>query len=301
MPLPIVHHSDYHAEIGADHRFPMGKFRRLAEVLVEEGLVTGADGFHVPEPAPFEWFARVHDETYVEQVFASDVPRDVARRIGFPMTETVTRRGRMATSGTVLAARLALAHGIAANTAGGSHHARRSGGAGFCVFNDVAVAIRALLAEGRIERALVVDCDVHQGDGTAEIFSQVPEVFTLSIHAEKNYPAEKERSDLDAPLPDDTGDRDYVALVREIVPKAVVNHRPDIVFYLAGVDPHRDDKLGRLALTDAGLVERDRFVIDAVREAGVPLAAVIAGGYMDDIDLLARRHALIHRTAAEFV
>lgn len=301
MPLSIVHHPDYHAELAGDHRFPMGKFRRLAEVLAEDGVVSGAGAFVRPETPPADWFARVHDDRYVAAIFDCEADAETERRIGFPITEATARRAWLSASGTATAGRLALLHGIAANTAGGSHHARFAGGAGFCVFNDVAVAIRALQAEGLAERAMVIDCDVHQGDGTAEIFADDATVFTLSVHAEKNYPAVKELSDLDIALPDETGDADYVRAVRAAVPKAIRNHRPDIVFYNAGVDPHKDDKLGRLSLSDAGLMERDRYVIDAVREAGVPLASVIGGGYCDDLDMLARRHSLIFRVAGEFV
>lgn len=300
MRLPIVHNPRYNAEFPADHRFPMGKFQRLAEVLMEEGLA-GPGTFHVPGEAPASWIALAHDRTYVDQVFSSAVPPAIAREIGFAMTPPVALRARCASAGTLMTARLAMEHGIACNTAGGSHHARFAQGAGFCVFNDVAVAIRVLMADGAIERALIVDCDVHQGDGTAAIFAGDPSVFTLSLHAEKNYPVRKVPSSLDVPLFDDCGDADYLEAVRAVVGPAIANFRPDIVFYNAGVDPHRDDRLGRLSLSDEGLVERDRFVIDAVREAGIPLAGVLGGGYQRDIDSLARRHATLHRVASEFV
>jgi len=298
--LPIVHNPRYNAEFPANHRFPMGKFQRLAEVLMEEGLA-GPGTFHVPAEAPASWIALAHDRTYVDQVFSSAVPTAIAREIGFAMTPPVATRARCASAGTLMTARLAMEHGIACNTAGGSHHARFAQGAGFCVFNDVAVAIRVLMADGAIERALVVDCDVHQGDGTAAIFADDPTVFTLSLHAEKNYPVRKVPSSLDVPLLDDCDDDGYLDAVRAVVGPAIANFRPDIVFYNAGVDPHRDDRLGRLALSDEGLVERDRFVIDAVREAGIPLAGVLGGGYQRDIDGLARRHATLHRVAWEFV
>lgn len=187
MGLAVVHNPDYNADLPSGHRFPMGKFRRVAEVLVAEELVAPG-GFHVPAPAPADWIALAHARTYVDQVFHAQVPAPIAREIGFPMGETVARRARCATAGTVLTGRLALERGIACNTAGGSHHARREHGAGFCVFNDVAVAIRVLQADGAIERAMVIDLDVHQGDGTAEIFADDASVFTLSVHAERNYP-----------------------------------------------------------------------------------------------------------------
>ncbi|MEW5420473.1 histone deacetylase [Amorphus sp. 3PC139-8] len=300
MTLPIVHNPSYNPEFPADHRFPMGKFKRIAEILTEEGLA-GPGTFHIPGEAPASWIALAHDRAYVDQVFASEVPTAIAREIGFAMTPPVALRARCASAGTLLTARLALEHGLACNTAGGSHHARRAQGAGFCVFNDVAVAIRVLMADGAIERAMVIDCDVHQGDGTASIFADDPAVFTLSLHAENNYPVRKVPSSLDVPLVDDCEDDSYLEAVRAVVAPALAAFRPDIVFYNAGVDPHRDDRLGRLALSDQGLIDRDRFVIDAVREAGIPLAGVLGGGYERDIDRLARRHATLHRVAAEFV
>lgn len=300
MSLSIVHSPDFHAELPGGHRFPMGKFRRLAEVLVEEGLVAPGT-FHVPQPAPSEWIAAVHDRSYVDHVFGAQVEAKVAREIGIPMTDQVALRARSACAGSVLTGRLALQHGIACNTAGGSHHARLEQGAGFCVFNDVAVAIRQLQADGLIERAMVVDLDVHQGDGTAAIFARDDSTFTFSMHAEKNYPVRKHPSDRDIALPDGTGDEAYMEALRAALPMLIEAAVPDIVFYNAGVDPHCDDRLGRLALSDTGLEARDRFVIDTVRECGLPLAGVLGGGYSDDVDVLARRHATLHRVASEFV
>jgi acetoin utilization deacetylase AcuC-like enzyme len=199
-PPPVVHHPAYTADIPSDHRFPMGKYARLAAILVEEGLVP-PEGFSIPELASFEQLAAVHDPEYVRQTFACEVPREVERRIGLPVTPSVVKRARAAVGGTLLAARLALRHGLACNTAGGSHHAGPAGGAGFCTFNDVAVAARVLLDEGAIRQALVVDLDVHQGDGTAFIFQDEPRVFTFSMHGEKNYPARRGPGDLDVELP----------------------------------------------------------------------------------------------------
>ncbi len=300
MPLAIVHHPFFNADLPDGHRFPMAKFRRLAEVLVETGLV-GSDGFHEPQPADPAIIALAHDAGYVHDVLEQTVPAMVERGIGLPMSEGVARRARCASGGTLLTGRLALKQGIACNTAGGSHHARRSHGAGFCVFNDVGVAIRALQAEGAIGTAMVIDCDVHQGDGTADIFAGDKSVFTLSIHAQKNYPVRKVASDLDVGLPDGTGDADYLDVLRDAVAAALGRFSPDIVFYNAGVDPHRDDRLGRLALSDAGLENRDMRVLDMVRSRGIALAGVIGGGYAADVDVLASRHATLHRVAARFV
>ncbi len=296
MPLPIVHHAAYTAEIPADHRFPMGKYRRLAERLSTDGLAPS--GFVTPEPARADQLALAHDAAYVDAVLSFSLPKAIEREIGLPMNETVVRRAAAATGGTIAAARLALEHGLACNTAGGSHHARGEQGAGFCTFNDVAVAIRVLLAEKRIATALVVDCDVHQGDGTAAIFADDANVTTLSLHGERNYPVRKRASTIDIGLGDATGDQDYLGALAGILPGLVERLAPDIVFYNAGVDPHRDDKLGRLALSDAGLFARDQFVIGEVRRRGVPLAAVIGGGYGADIDAIAGRHALLFKAAA---
>nr|WP_255720466.1 histone deacetylase [Acuticoccus kalidii] len=277
-----------------NHRFPMGKFPAVAELLVTLGF----GPFYTPEPAPADWIALAHDRTYVDQVFAADVPAKIAREIGFPMTDRVALRSRTACAGTTLTARLALEHGIACNTAGGSHHARHEQGAGFCVFNDVAVAIRVLQAEGMIERALVFDCDVHQGDGTAWIFAGDPSVTTVSIHAASNYPVRKAASTIDIALPDGTEDAPYLDRLDEALEAALADP-VDIVFYNAGVDPHRDDRLGRLALSDLGIAERDKRVVEAVRRKGVPLAGVLGGGYMSDVDKLARRHAILHLIARD--
>lgn len=300
MPLAIVHHPFFNADLPDGHRFPMAKFRRLAEVLRETGLAPPGS-FHEPEPARLETIALAHDESYVQDVFEQSVPARVEREIGLPMSESVAMRSRCASGGTLLTARLALQQGIACNTAGGSHHARRSHGAGFCVFNDVAVAIRALQVEEMIGTAMVIDCDVHQGDGTAEIFSSDASVFTLSVHAQKNYPVRKVASDLDVGLADGTGDEDYLDALGRAVRTALQKLRPDLVFYNAGVDPHRDDRLGRLALSDNGLEQRDMRIIDTVRSAGISLAGVIGGGYCSDIDALAMRHATLYRAASRFV
>ncbi len=296
MSLPIVHHAAYTADIPADHRFPMGKYRRLTALLVEAGLAPG--GFVVPEPAGAAELALAHDAGYVDQVLSLTVPKPIEREIGLPMNETVVRRAAAATGGTIATARLALAHGLACNTAGGSHHARTEQGAGFCTFNDVAVAIRVLLAERLIETALVVDCDVHQGDGTAAIFAGDANVTTLSLHAERNYPVRKRASSIDIGFPDETGDRDYLEALAGILPGLVDRLGPDIVFYNAGVDPHRDDRLGRLALSDDGLAARDRFVISEVRRRKLPLVGVIGGGYGADVEAIAARHALLFKAAA---
>ena len=293
---PVVHHPAFRAEMPAGHRFPMDKFSRLATLLEAEG-VPGPEGFARPEIIDVETLRLAHTEDYVRGVIELTLPPDVVRRIGMPNTESVATRARAATGGTLLAARLALEHGIACNTAGGSHHASAESGAGFCVFNDVAVAARRLLAEGAIGQALVIDLDVHQGDGTARIFEGDSSVFTVSMHAEKNFPHRKATSDLDIELADGTGDDEYVAKLEEILPALLGSVRPDIVFFNAGVDPHADDKLGRLSLTDEGLGRREAYVLGACLALEIPVVGVIGGGYDADVDRLAARHAILHRTA----
>lgn len=297
MAVPIVHHPAYCADLPANHRFPMDKFRAVADLIRTEGLLQDAD-FVRPRPAPFEWIALAHDPVYADQVFNAEVPDKIAREIGFPMRADIALRARCATGGTVLAGYLALEHGLACNTAGGSHHARKAHGAGFCVFNDVAVALKVLQADGAVRKALVIDLDVHQGDGTADIFANDPDIFTFSMHSQKNYPVRKVPSHLDIGLPDGTEDGPYLRKLSEILPDLLKLEPWDIIFFNAGVDPYEGDRLGRLALTRAGLSKRDLYVIAAVRDAGIPLAGVLGGGYSDDIDELADRHVSLHRAAA---
>lgn len=296
MALPVVYHQGYAPPLPAGHRFPMAKFAALFDELTAMGIARPGNT-HVPAPATREQLIRVHEADYVDAVLARTVPPAVERRIGLPVDDGVARRALLATGGTLLTARLALRHGIACNTAGGSHHARRETGAGFCVFNDVAVAIRALQAEGAIERALIIDLDVHQGDGTAQIFAGDPSVFTLSVHCGANFPLRKEASGLDIDLAPGTGDAAYLDALAPALDAAFEAGPFDMVFYNAGVDVHGADRLGRLALGDEGIARRDALVIRRTRAPGLPLAGVIGGGYMDDVTALARRHAILHRAA----
>jgi acetoin utilization deacetylase AcuC-like enzyme len=297
--LPIIHHSGYDAGFAADHRFPMGKYSALMERLDARGLATPSN-LHQPASAEPGWLKLAHDPAYVHQVIACAVPAAIEREIGFPIGERVSRRAQLAAGGTILAARLALAHGVACNTAGGSHHARYAHGAGFCTFNDVAVAALVLLVEGLAANVLVVDLDVHQGDGTADILKNEPRAFTFSMHGERNYPARKVASDLDVALPDGTGDDAYLGRLRDTLPDVSGHAAWDIVFYNAGVDPHAEDRLGRLSLSDDGLRARDRLTIGHFRKRGIPVCGVIGGGYSRDIAALAARHSILFEVAAEF-
>ncbi len=296
--LPVVHHPAYVAPMPAGHRFPMAKFGRLMAVLLEDGVVA-PEQVHLPAPASRAWLELAHAAAYVEAVLSQTLDAAAVRRIGLPVTPEVARRACAANGGTVLAARLALEHGLACNTAGGSHHAFADHGSGFCVFNDVAVAGRVLLAEGRVDRVLVVDLDVHQGDGTAAIFRDEASVFTFSMHCRTNFPLHKQTSDLDLALDAGLEDDAYLALLAEHLSGLVEDVRPDLVFFDAGVDPHVDDRLGRLALTAAGLERRERLVLETCLKAGVPVAGVVGGGYAPDLEQLVRLHAILPRVASE--
>lgn len=296
--LPIVHHPAYTAPMPAGHRFPMAKFSRVMRRLLDDGVVK-ADQVVQPEPASRQQLTTVHHHAYVDAVLTQTVPDATVRRIGLPITEGIAKRAAAANGGTILTARFALEHGLACNTAGGSHHAFADQGSGFCVFNDVAVAATLLREEGRIKRALVVDLDVHQGDGTAKIFENDPAIFTYSMHCRTNFPARKQPSDLDISLEPDTGDDAYLATLADALPKVLRQHRPDLVFFNAGVDPHLEDKLGRLALSDEGLERRERYVLETCLQQGVPVAGVLGGGYIPDLDRLAYLHTILHRTASD--
>lgn len=286
--LQIVHHPLYVSPGPVGGQFPWDKYGLLMAALRESGV---AMRVHEPEPMPRVWLEAVHDRAYVEEVFELRVPPDKARRIGFPVTERVRERARHTPGGTWLAAILALEYGFAANSAGGSHHALYETGAGYCVFNDLAVTAHRLVEEGQAQRILIVDCDVHQGDGTAALLGGRPQIATYSIHGEKNFPARKTCSTVDMGLADGTGDAAYLEALAETLPPLVDAFGPDLILYQAGVDPHAEDKLGRLSLTDEGLRQRDRFVAAEARRAGAPLASALGGGYGDDRMAVARRHA----------
>jgi len=261
--------------------------------LVMEALRESAAVFtlHQPEPMPRAWLEAVHDPDYVDQVLGMTVPPEKERRIGFPVTERVMRRSLLSPGGTWLAARLAQQHRYAANAAGGSHHALSDTGAGYCVFNDLAIAAHRLIAEGDAARILILDLDVHQGDGTASLLAGRSDIFTLSIHAEKNFPVRKARSTLDIGLADGMGDDAYLAILADTLPRVLDDFAPDLILYQAGVDPHGGDRLGRLALTDAGLDARDRYVMRQALARAIPLASTMGGGYGADRMAVAHRHA----------
>jgi acetoin utilization deacetylase AcuC-like enzyme len=272
------------------HRFPMQKYRRLRERLIEERVLSDTD-MVVPQPISWQDLRLTHDPAYVKAVATGTLPPAMQRRIGFPWSAQMVERSRRSVGATLAAACDALAGGtISANLAGGTHHAFRDRGEGYCVFNDVAVAARVLLRDGAIAHAVVVDCDVHQGNGTAAIFRDDPAVFTVSLHAANNFPFRKEESDLDITFADGAGDEEYLAALGASVPRVLDAQRPDIVFYLAGADPYAGDRLGRLGLSVAGLRERDRFVFERCRSRGIPVAVTMGGGYAPDVEAITTIH-----------
>jgi acetoin utilization deacetylase AcuC-like enzyme len=294
--LHVVHHADYMAPRPERGTFRFDKYYLVMEELRASGAPITE---HAPQPMPREWLEAVHCPTYVDEVFRAEVPQDKERRIGFPVTPAITSRVRHTNGGTWLAAQLARSHGYAANSAAGSHHALHDTGAGYCVCNDLAITANRLVAERHAARVLIVDLDVHQGDGTASLTAGREDIFTLSLHAEKNFPVRKARSSRDVALPDGLDDDGYMEALTRHLPEVFSEFAPDFVLYQAGVDPHRDDKLGRLGLSDAGLALRDRFVIGESRHRRLPVASALGGGYGDDPREVAARHAASMLAMAE--
>ena len=283
----------------AGHRFPMEKYSRLRERLWNGGLFS-RDDFIVPEAATDAEILRAHDAAYLDRVASGTLDAAEQRRIGFPWSAQMVERSRRSAGATLAACRHALVEGCAANLAGGTHHAHRDFGSGFCVFNDAAIAALAMRAEGRARTVAIIDCDVHQGDGTATILAGVPDVFTLSLHGEKNFPFRKASSSLDIELPDGTGDADYLAALRRGLEQVFATMQPDLAIYLAGADPYRDDRLGRLGLSFEGLAARDELVLQRCVAHGTPVAVAMAGGYAREIDDTVAIHATTVTTAARF-
>lgn len=279
------------------HRFPMSKYVRLRDRVLAEGIVA-PECLQAAEPASEADLLRCHAPDYVERVMKGGLTDREQRRIGFPWSPALVRRSLRTVGGTLAACRAALEDGVSANLAGGTHHAYADHGEGYCVFNDAAIAARAMQAEGRVRRVVIVDCDVHQGNGTAALLRADPTIYTFSIHGAKNYPAHKEVSDLDLELPDGTTDDRYLTLVEEGTRRALAASGADLAIYLAGADPYEHDRLGRMKVTMAGLAERDRLVFGLCRAAGLPVAVAMAGGYAPDIDDIVRIHAETIRIAA---
>jgi acetoin utilization deacetylase AcuC-like enzyme len=284
--------------IPSTHPFPMGKYRMVRDRLLAEGSI---DRRMLIEPPPVadEDILLVHTPDYWNRCVNGELTSHEVRRIGFPWSEGLVRRSRAAVQGTIIAAKNALVDGVASNLAGGTHHAYPDHGEGYCVLNDIAIAARVLLRDLSAERIAVIDCDVHQGNGTAAIFEDDPRVFTFSIHGEKNFPAQKERSKLDVNLPSGVADEEYLAVLREHLTRILDNFEPDFVFYQAGVDPFEGDRLGKLNLTIQGLRRRDEFVISSCCEREIPIVTTMGGGYAKDINQTVEAHCNTVRAAVE--
>jgi acetoin utilization deacetylase AcuC-like enzyme len=279
------------------HRFPMEKYSLLRE-RVERSEIVRDEDLQVPAAATDVELGRVHDRQYIQRVTTGELDRKEVRRIGFPWSPELIERSRRSTGATMAACRAAIQEGIAVNLAGGTHHAHAGFGEGFCVFNDSAVAARAMQAEGRVSRVVILDCDVHQGNGTASIFRGDPTVFTFSIHGDGNFPFEKEESDLDLALQDGADDARYLEALNCGLQQSLDRSRAELAIYLAGADPHERDRLGRLSVTREGLGQRDGMVFDACRGRGIPVAVSMAGGYGADVEETVDIHFETVRRAA---
>lgn len=295
--MQVFYSPRYYADIGRGHIFPIRKFELVRDKLLAEGTLHPEEIIE-PAPAPLEDVLLVHSEDYVSRLRSGDLTAKEVRRLGLPWSESLVRRSFYAVGGTLAATQASLTEGYSSNLAGGTHHSFSDRGEGFCVLNDVAIAIRAMRARKLIRRAAIVDCDVHQGNGTATIFAGDAETFTFSMHGANNYPLFKARSTLDVELPDGTSDAAYIKALANHLPQ-VFQSDPDIAFYLAGADPYRGDKLGRLALSIDGLRERDALVLRECYEREIPIVTLMSGGYGKDIDDTIEIHCNTIRTVKE--
>ena len=297
MELPVVNHENYFAKIGDDHKFPINKFGELANYLIKKKIVKK---FHKPYPCSIETLKSAHSEKYIIDIKNKTLDKAGEKKIGFPLVDSVIQRSLVATGGTVLASKLAINFGISCNTAGGSHHANFYGGAGYCVFNDVAVAAHYLLNRGLANRILIIDLDVHQGNGNSDIFKENRNVFTFSMHSKTNYPAKKSISDLDVELEDNIEDEVYIKTLKNYLNE--LNHENfDFVFYIAGVDIHFNDRLGKLKISDQGIKLREELVVENFFSKRIPFCGVIGGGYNKDFKKLVELHSLLHQTCAKYI
>ena len=297
MKLPVVNHKDYFAKIGDDHKFPVKKFGELSKYLLDKKIV---EKFYEPFACSNTTLKRAHSEEYINHIKNKTLNEENVKRIGFPLVDSVVQRSLLATGGTVLAAKLAINFGVACNTAGGSHHANYEGGAGYCVFNDVAVAAHYLIDRGLANRIIIVDLDVHQGNGNSDIFKNNKNVFTFSMHSKSNYPAKKSQSDLDVELEDNMEDKEYIKILKLYL-NQLNQENFDYVFYIAGVDVHLNDLLGKLKISDEGIRERDRLVTENFFSKGIPLCGVLGGGYNKDFNKLVELHASLHKSCAKLL
>ena len=295
MELPVINHPDYVAKINDDNKFPIKKFGALAKHLLDTGTVKK---FFKPKECSVETLRTSHSLEYINHIKNKTLDVAAQKKIGFPINDSVVRRSFVATGGTVLASKLALDSKLACNTAGGSHHATFNFGAGYCVFNDVAVAANYLKNKGYVKKILILDLDVHQGNGNSEIFQNDKDVFTFSMHCASNYPAKKSKSDMDVELNDNMEDEEYLNTLNENI-KLLNKNNYDFVFYVAGVDIHFNDKLGKLKITDEGINKRDQMVIDNFFSKQIPLCGVLGGGYNKSFEKLIELHSMLHKNCAD--
>ena len=296
MELPIVYHPDYVAKINDDNKFPIKKFGALAKYLLNEGVVKN---FHIPKECSIETMSSSHSLEYINHIKNKTVDIKLQKKIGFPINDSVVRRSFVATGGTVLASKLALDSKLACNTAGGSHHATFDCGAGYCVFNDVAVAANYLKNKNYAKKILIVDLDVHQGNGNSEIFKNDRNILTFSMHCASNYPAKKSKSDIDIELKDRMEDKEYLNILHKNL-KVLNKNKYDFVFYIAGVDIHFEDRLGKLKITDDGINKRDQIVIENFYSKNTPLCGVLGGGYNKSFEKLIELHSMLHKNCANY-
>ncbi|KXJ14932.1 uncharacterized protein LOC110238106 isoform X2 [Exaiptasia diaphana] len=296
--LPVIHHDEYACSWPENHRFKMAKFTKLMKYLLKENIVLPKQVVQ-PFKASYDDLITTHTPHYVQSFINGTIGQNEMRQTGFQWSRGLANRCLVEVGGTILAAKVALHYGLACSTGGGTHHAFPSHGSGFCIFNDLAIAASHLLDYNMVSKVLIVDLDVHQGDGTAFTLQSNHDIFTFSVHCEKNFPVHKQSSDLDVGLESGIEDKEYMDTVRIHLAWLLDRYRPDIVLYDAGVDPHKDDVLGKLNLTDQGLFNRDVEVMRMSLYRGIPCATVIGGGYDDDVDVLAARHAIIFRAATK--
>jgi len=292
----IAYHPIFKHNLPLGHRFPMSKYELLHAQLLHEGTCTPENFFEPSKPIE-DYILDVHTAKYIHDLRSLKLDKSAARKIGFPLSKKLVEREYIITQGTIEGCDYAIEHGIAMNIAGGTHHAFTDHGEAFCLFNDQAIAAKYLQKKGRVKKILIVDLDVHQGNGTAAIFQEDDSVFTFSMHGAKNYPFRKESSDLDISLPDGTNDDQYLSKLRETLPKLIETQRPDFIFYLSGVDILVTDKLGRLSCTVEGCKERDRFVFETCKEYNTPVQCSMGGGYSPDIKTIIEAHANTFRMA----
>lgn len=297
--LPIINHPDYVAQIGDDHRFPIKKFGELIKLLRKKNIATTYNTFE-PNEVSVTTLLNVHTEEYINKINNLSLDKDEIRKLGFPLVKSVRRRSFVATGGTVLASKLAVKHKLACNTAGGSHHAFSNQGNGYCVFNDVAVATSYLKKKYKYKKILILDLDVHQGDGTAKIFESDDSVFTVSIHSKKNYPSKKQKSNIDIELEDGIKDEEYLNVVNQLL-KKIGDFQFDFVFYVAGVDVHFEDRLGKLNITETGIRKREELVINNFFKKNIPLCGVLGGGYNHNFEQLVNLHSILHETCKKIL